>query len=162
MEIQFLQKMPATGDDVRLSYSINKKMVYLEIAGTAMSSYEIYDLSDNELGMIFIPIMTDIYDDLKEQGAELEKIIIDSEGAKKEGKIVYIKESIEEILKRRTRRLVNGEYWEIIKNDIGDNKPYKLYNTHQNIYEKGGTYNPDFIDSFADKQSALNFLWKQL
>ncbi|MFA5080777.1 MAG: hypothetical protein WC472_04135 [Candidatus Paceibacterota bacterium] len=160
MEIQFLQKVVTPGG-VRLSYNIDNKKIYLEISGTAMSSYEVYDLSDKELGMIFIPIMTDIYDDLKEQGAELEKIIIDSEGAKKEGKIVYTKEAIEEVLQRRTRRLVNGEYWEIIKSDTGEGKPYKLYNTHQNIYEISGTYNPDFIDSFTDKQSALDFLWKQ-
>lgn len=161
MEIQFLQKMPVINDGARLSYSINEKNIYLEITKTAMITFNISDLSDNELGMIFIPIITDIYGDQKEQGVELEEIIIDSDGAKKEGKIVYIKESIEEVLQRKTRKLVKGEYWEIIKKDTGDGNPYKVFNTHQNIYETSGAYIPDFINSFTDKQSALNFLWKQ-
>jgi hypothetical protein len=160
MEIQFLKKMPPTNDGIRLSYSIDGKNIYLEVSGTAMSVYEIYNLPDNELGMIFIPVITDIYSQLKDQGAEIESIDIDSDGAKVEGKIIYVKEAIEEVLKRGTRKVVNGEYWEILKNETGDGKPYKVYNTHQAIYEKNGSHNPDCINSFTYLREAINFLWK--
>lgn len=160
MEIQFLKKMPSTKDGVRLSYSIDSKNIYLEVSGTAMSVYEIYDLPDDELGMIFIPIITDICSQLKVQGAEIESINIDSDGARVEGKIIYIKEAIEEILKRGTRKVINGEYWEILKNETGDGKPYKVYNTHQGVYEKNGSHNPDYINSFTYLREAINFLWK--
>jgi hypothetical protein len=160
MEIQFLQKINLP-DGVRLSYKIADKKVYLEIAGTAMSSYDIYFLSDDELGMIFIPIITDIYDSLKEQGAELEKIEMLSDGLKVAGKVVYTKEEAEEVLKRKSKRLVSGEYWELVKVDNGDGKPYKIFNTHQKAFEKNGSYTPDFIDNFATGEEAINFLNKQ-
>jgi len=161
MEIQFLKKMPSTNDGIRLSYSIDGKNIYLEVSGTAMSVYEIYNLPDDELGMIFIPVITDIYSQLKDQGAKIESIDIDSDGAKVEGKIIYVKEAIEEVLKRGTRKVVNGEYWEVVKVDTYDEKPYKVYNTHQGVYAISGACNKDFIDSFKDKQSAINFLWSQ-
>jgi len=160
MEIQFFKKMPSTGDGIRLSYSIDGKDIFLEISGTAMSVYKMHDLPDNEMGMVFIPIITDICIQLRDQGAEIESISIDSEGAKIKGKIVYIKEAIEEVLKRGTRKIVNGEYWEILKNETGDGKPYKVYNTHQGIYEKSGSHNPDCINSFTYLREAINFLWK--
>ncbi len=94
--------------------------IELEVGGTAMSVYNIYDLPDDEFGMIFIPMMTDIYIRLKEQGAELEKVSIDSEGAKIKGKIVYSREELEDMLKRKTRRLVYGEYWYIVNVDSVD------------------------------------------
>jgi hypothetical protein len=159
MEIQFLQKVN-TPDGIRLSYNIDSKKVYLEITGTATSVYNIYDLEDNNLGMIFIPVISDIYDKLKEQGAELDRVDIDSDGAKIMGKIIYSKECIEDVLKRRSRKLVNGEYWEIKKIDSEDGKSYKIFNTHQKAYENQGTYTPDFIDSFIDEKSAINFLWR--
>jgi|GEM_PF-1508940 len=159
MEIQFLQKMPPTVDGVKLSYKINDKIIYLEIGGTAMSVYEIYNLPDNELGMICIPMIFDIYSQLKEQGAELDKISIDSDGAKIGGKIIYGKEAIEDVVKRRSRRIVNGEYWEILKNNTEDSKPYKIYNTHQKIYDINGATKIDFIDSFSSYKDALDFLW---
>jgi len=161
MEIQFLKQMPPTNDGARLSYSIDGKNIYLEVSGTAMGVYKIYDLSDNEMGIIFIPIITDIYIQLKDRGAEIESISIDSEGAKIKGKIVYIKEAIEEVLKRGMRKVVNGEYWEVVKLDTYDEKPYKVYNTHQGAYTISGACNKDFIGSFKDKQSAINFLWNQ-
>lgn len=159
MEIQFLQKVNLN-DGIRLSYKIVDKKVYLEIGGTAMSSYGIYLLSDDELGMIFIPIITDIYVKMNEQGVALEKIVMVSDGIKNDGKIIYSKEEVEEVLKRKTRRLVNGEYWELVKVDSGDGKPYKIYNTHQKAFEKSGSYSPDFINDFVDREDAINFLDK--
>ena len=96
MEIQFLQKVDLT-DGVRLSYNIDGKKIFLEITGTAMSVYKMYDLSDDELGMICIPIVTGTYVELNEQEAGLEKISLDSDGVKVKGKIVSIKEEVEEV-----------------------------------------------------------------
>jgi len=163
MEIKFLQKMsnPNGTDGVRLSYILNNRKIFLEVSGTAMAVYNIGNLSDYELGMIFIPVITDIYIKLKEQGAQLEEISMHSEGAQINGKIVYSKEEIEESLKQRTRCLVNGEFWEILYSGGGDSKPFRVVNTHQTAYEKSGSHQPDFIDSFATKQEAVNFLNKQ-
>lgn len=96
--------MPSIKDEVRLSYNIDSKNIYLEVSGTAMSVYEIYDLPDDGLGMIFISIITAICSQLKDQGAEIESINIDSDDARVEGKIIYIKEAIEEVLRRRNSK----------------------------------------------------------
>jgi hypothetical protein len=161
MKIQFLQKFENVDDLTNLLYAIDDKKVKLEVGRTAMSVYNVYDLSDDELGMIFIPAITDIYVRLKKQGADLEKISIDSEGAKIKGKIVYSKAELEDVLKRKSRRLINGEYWEIKKVESEDGKPYKIYNTHQKEFEEGGSYIPDFIDCFSTMDEAIDFLYKQ-
>jgi hypothetical protein len=111
--------------------------------------------------MIFIPIITDIYVKLNEQGAVLEKIVMVSEGIKNDGKIIYSKKEIEEVLKRKSRKLVMGEYWDIVKVESANGRPFKIFNSHQKPYELSGSHTPDLIDSFSTEREAMDFLYKK-
>jgi hypothetical protein len=161
MEVEFLNQIDKTGDFVKLFYKIDSKKIELEIGGTALSVYEVYSLKDDELGVTFRPVVTAIFVELEEQEAELIKISIDSEGAKIGGKIVYSDVAIKKITTGKSRKLVQGEYWEIIKNDSGDGRPFRIYNTHQTAYEESGSHDIDLIESFSTKEEAIEFLNKQ-
>lgn len=74
---------------VGLLYSIDNNKTKLEVGGTALSVYNISDLSGDELGKIFTSVITAIYVELGEQSAVLDKVSINSEGAEVNGKIFY-------------------------------------------------------------------------
>lgn len=105
MEIKFLKKIPTHLDGVELLYEIDNKNVYLKVSGTALSFYDLYNLPDDELGEVFVPVMIDVYIQLKDQGAEMREVCIDSEGTKVKGKIIYVREDIEKFLKNRKYRI---------------------------------------------------------
>jgi len=122
MEIKFLNKVDKTGDFVKLFYNVEGKKVRLEVGGTALSVYKIYSLSEEELGLIFVPVISDIYVILNEQGAELKKISIDSEGAKVEGKIMYSKEKINGVVMKKLKEQFNKDMWGLYSDTINETK----------------------------------------
>ncbi len=100
MDIKFIKKYNSPNGLVGLIYNIDNDKIIVEVGGTALSTLEIHNLPEDALGKIFTPVIFAIYAELNEQGAKLDRISIDSEGAKIKGKIVCSREKINEIIKK--------------------------------------------------------------
>lgn len=86
MEVKFIQKLETSGDFITLIYEIDDHKIKVNISGTALA---IFDMDGNEVGMLFMPAVTDIYVRMQEQRALIEEVNIDSRGAIVEGKLIY-------------------------------------------------------------------------
>ncbi len=92
MKIEFVQKYDNTGDAVNLIYNVDGNKIKVIIGGTALS---ILGIDQDEAGLVFMPVITDIFVKMEDQHAKVELIEVDSEGAKIAAKVVC---SIDECL----------------------------------------------------------------